>query len=63
MLLHSDYPYKSHPQKPERAEAIFKHLTKKGILEHCFLIESCEIENEDLELVHLKCHIEFIEKT
>ena len=62
MLLHKLYN-EYHPERPERAMAIYLNLVKKGIFKDLINLDFGHADEKFLELVHPHSHIQKVKDT
>ena len=61
MLLHRKHR-EEHPERPERAMAVYLNLVQKGLYAQMVELESEEVEDKDLILAHSDSHIRKVKK-
>ena len=62
MLLHKLYK-EYHPERPERAMAIYLNLVKKGIYQELVRLDFGPAEEKHLEYVHPSTHVQKVKDT
>lgn len=62
MLLHKLYS-EYHPERPERAMAIYLNLVKKGIFKELIKLDFGPAEDKHLEYVHPATHVQKVKDT
>jgi histone deacetylase 6 len=63
MLRHRNLQEPGHPETPERISNIFANHADYGLLERCERLNSREVTEEELVLIHTQEHIELMKKT